>query len=268
MVGESEAVRLKDKIAIVTGAASGIGRATAMTFAKEGAAVGVADINMDGARATAETIGERALPLHLDVTMEEHWAAATSRIVERFGRLDIVANVAGLGFPGTILDLKMEDWDRMIAVNLTGVMLGCQAGIRAISATDGSGAIINVSSLAGLVGISDVAGYCASKGGVTTLSKSVALFCAEQRLPIRCISIHPTYVDSEMLDPIADAIGSRAVMTAAMARLVPMGRIATPQDIANGIAFAASDEAAMISGSELIIDGAQLAGPASAHTKD
>lgn len=261
-------MRLKGKIAIITGAASGIGRATAMTFAREGAFVGVVDINADGVNAVARQIGEAALPLHLDVTRAEDWSQATSRIVSHFGRLDIVANIAGIGFPGTILDLKMEDWNRMIAVNLTGVMLGCQAGLRAISESGGSGAIINVSSLAGLVGISDVAGYCASKGGVTTLTKSVALFCAEQRLPVRCVSILPTYVDSEMLDPVAAAIGSRDAMTSAMARLVPMGRIATPQDIANGILFAASDEAAMISGSELIIDGAQLAGPASAHTRN
>lgn len=239
-----------------------------MTFAREGAFVGVVDINADGVNAVARQIGEAALPLHLDVTRAEDWSQATSRIVSHFGRLDIVANIAGIGFPGTILDLKMEDWNRMIAVNLTGVMLGCQAGLRAISESGGSGAIINVSSLAGLVGISDVAGYCASKGGVTTLTKSVALFCAEQRLPVRCVSILPTYVDSEMLDPVAAAIGSRDAMTSAMARLVPMGRIATPQDIANGILFAASDEAAMISGSELIIDGAQLAGPASAHTRN
>ncbi|MFC3052102.1 glucose 1-dehydrogenase [Kordiimonas pumila] len=261
-------MRLKDKIAIVTGAASGIGRATAITFAREGASVAVSDINSEGAYATAQNIGDQAIPVSLDVTSEQSWADAVSQTINRFGRVDILANIAGIGFPGTILDLKMDEWNKMIAVNLTGVMLGCQAAIRAITKTNGHGAIINVSSLAGLVGISDVAGYCASKGGVTTLSKSVALYCAEQGLPIRCISIHPTYVDSEMLDPVADAIGSREAMKAGMASLVPMGRIATPQDIANSILFAASEEASMMSGSALVIDGAQLAGPSSAHKKD
>jgi NAD(P)-dependent dehydrogenase (short-subunit alcohol dehydrogenase family) len=260
-------MRLQGKVAIVTGAASGIGRATAIAFAREGARVGVTDINLAGAEATAATIGEAALPLRLDVTDEAAWAEATAATARRFGKLDSLANVAGIGFPGTIMDLTIDHWNKMIAVNLTGVMLGCQAAIRAISETGGSGAIVNVSSLAGLVGISDVAGYCASKGGVTTLSKSVALYCAERRLPIRCVSVHPTYVDSEMLDPIADAIGDRAAMVAAMASLVPMGRIAKPEDIANAILFAVSDEAAMLSGSPLIIDGAQLAGPSSAHTK-
>jgi len=261
-------VRLRDKVAIVTGAASGIGRATALTFAREGARVAVADIDEAGANATAAMIGEQALPLAFDVSQEAGWAAAAQDVVDRFGKLDILANIAGIGFPGTILDLTMDQWNRMIAVNLTGVMLGCQAAIRTISATGGSGAIVNVSSLAGLVGISDVAGYCASKGGVTTLSKSVALYCGEQGLPIRCVSVHPTYVDSEMLDPIASAVGGREAMVAAMARLVPVGRIATPQDIANAILFAASDEAAMMSGTAMVIDGAQLAGPSSAHTKE
>lgn len=264
---EEAGVRLKDKVAIVTGAASGIGRATALTFAREGARVVVADLNEDGASATAATIGDAAIAVRLDVADEAGWAEITRRTTDRFGRLDILANVAGIGFPGTILDLTMDQWNKMIAVNLTGVMLGCQAAIRAIAATGGSGAIVNVSSLAGLIGISDVAGYCGSKGGVTTLSKSVALYCAEQRLPIRCVSVHPTYVDSEMLDPVADAVGGRQAMLEAMARLVPIGRIATPQDIANAILFAASDEAAMMSGHALVIDGAQLAGPTSAHTK-
>ena len=257
-------MRLQGKVAIVTGAASGIGRATAIAFAREGARVGVTDINLAGAEATAAAIGEAALALRLDVTNETAWAEATAAVVKRFGKLDSLANVAGIGFPGTIMDLTIDHWNKMIAVNLTGVMLGCQAAIRAISETGGSGAIVNVSSLAGLIGISDVAGYCASKGGVTTLSKSVALYCAERRLPIRCVSVHPTYVDSEMLDPVA---GDRAAMVAGMASLVPMGRIAKPEDIANAILFAISDEAAMLSGSPLIIDGAQLAGPSSAHTK-
>jgi NAD(P)-dependent dehydrogenase (short-subunit alcohol dehydrogenase family) len=264
-------VRLKDKVAIVTGGGSGIGRATALTFAREGARVGVADIDADRAARTVEQIGEafgyRAIAIPFDVAQEAGWTEAVGRTVAHFGKLDILANVAGIGFPGTILDLTIDQWNRMIAVNLTGVMLGCQAAIRAIDATGGRGAIVNVSSLAGIVGISDVAGYCGSKGGVTTLSKSVALFCAERGLPIRCVSVHPTYVDSEMLDPIADAVGGRQAMVDAMARLVPIGRIATPQDIANAILFAASDEAAMMSGHALVIDGAQLAGPSSAHSK-
>lgn len=259
-------MRMQDKVIIVTGGASGIGRSTALTLAREGAYVAVADINADGAAVTVEQIGERAIAIPLDVTVESSWAEATNKTIDCFGRVDGLANIAGIGFPGTILDLTLQQWDRMIAVNLTGVMLGCQAAIRAITLTGGSGAIVNVSSIGGLVGAADVAGYSGSKGGVTTLTKSVALYCGEQGLPIRCVSVHPTYVDTEMLDPVGDAVGDRAAMVASMARLVPIGRIATPQDVANAILFAASDEAAMMSGHALVIDGAQLAGPRSAHT--
>ncbi|MEM7569645.1 MAG: SDR family oxidoreductase [Pseudomonadota bacterium] len=257
---------LEGKIALVTGGASGIGRATCRSMAEEGAKVIVADIDEDGARRTASDIGDAGFPLTLNVAEEASWQAGCKHILEALGRLDIVANVAGIGRGGSIEDTALDDWHAMIAVNLTGTMLGCKHGLKAIVSSGGAGAIINVSSIAGLVGTSDLAGYCASKGGVTTLTKSVALHCAEKRYQVRCISIHPTYVDTEMLDPVAQAGGiSRSDLTEGMAKLVPMGRVATPKDIADTVVFAASDRAAMISGSALMVDGAQLAGPPSAH---
>ncbi len=258
--------RLQDKIAIVTGAASGIGRATARLFAQEGARVVVADIDAEGARRTSEEIGEAALTCPMDVTNESDWEGAVAMAIARFGKLDGVCNIAGIGRGGTIEDVTLDDWNAMIAVNLTGTMLGCKHGIRGIVRSGGAGAIVNLSSLGGLVGIADIAGYCASKGGVTILSKSIALHCAQRGYPIRCISVHPTYVDTEMLDPVVDAMGGdRGALLAGMARLVPMGRVAKPDDIARTILFAMSDDAAMVSGSPLIVDGAQLAGPPSAH---
>jgi 3(or 17)beta-hydroxysteroid dehydrogenase len=257
--------RVAGKVAIVTGGGSGIGRATAGTLAREGAKVIVADIDFERAKVTADAIGPSALAVKMDVRHEAEWQAVTARAIELFGKLDIVCNVAGIGFAGSIEDLTADQWQKMVDVNLTGVVWGCKHGIKAIRTSGGSGAIINVSSLGGLVGIADVAAYCATKGGVTILSKSVALHCAEQHLPIRCVSIHPTYVDSEMLDPVAAAFPSREAMLQGMSAQVPMGRVAKPQDIANAILFAASDEAAMISGSAIIVDGAQLAGPKSAH---
>lgn len=257
---------LKEKIALITGGASGIGRAAAQMMAREGAQVVIADIDLKGAERTATQIGDGAFALALDVSNEADWMKACTNITEALGRLDIVANIAGIGRGGSIEDTSLDDWNAMIAVNLTGTMLGCKHGLKTIVATGGSGAIVNMSSIGGLVGPSDIAGYCASKGGVTTLTKSVAMHCAEQGYPVRCVAIHPTYVDSEMLDPVAQASGvSRQDLTAGMAKLVPMGRVATPEDIANCIVFAASDKAAMISGSSLVIDGAQLAGPPSAH---
>lgn len=259
--------RLQNKVALITGAASGIGRATAQTFVREGAKVMLADINMAGAEKAAAALGASAMAYHLDVTKEDNWRAAVDAIIAQFGKLDIVANVAGIGFPGSIEDVEMKHWDAMIAVNMTGVMLGCKYGIKGIMKSGGSGAIVNVSSLGGLLGAADIAGYCATKGAVTLLTKSVALHCAEKGYPIRCVSIHPTYVDSEMLDPVAAAFSSREEMLAGMSRNIPMGRLATTQDVANGILFVASDEAGMISGSGLIIDGAQTAGMPSSHSK-
>jgi NAD(P)-dependent dehydrogenase (short-subunit alcohol dehydrogenase family) len=258
--------RMEGKVAIVTGGASGIGRATARLFAEEGARIVVADIDADGARRTAEGLGESALVCPMDVTSESDWEGAVAMAIAHFGRLDIVCNIAGIGRGGTIEEIALEDWNAMLAVNLTGTMLGCKHGIRGIVRSGGAGAIVNLSSLGGLVGIADLPGYCASKGGVTILSKAVALHCAQAGYPIRCVSIHPTYVDTEMLDPVAEAAGGdRAALLAGMARMVPMGRVAQPIEVARTILFAASDDAAMISGSPLIVDGAQLAGPPSAH---
>ncbi len=154
----------------------------------------------------------------------------------------------------------------MLDVNLTGVMLGCKHGIKGIKASDNGGSIINISSLGGLVGAPDIACYCATKGGVTLLTKSVALHCAEHKLDIRCNSVHPTYVDSEMLDPIAEMFENREAMVSSMAEEIPLGRVAKPQDIANVILFLASDESAMMTGSPVVVDGGQTCGMPGKHS--
>ncbi len=257
---------LSGRVAIVTGGASGIGRATCDIFAGAGAKVIVADIDEAGARTTADRIGADAWASRLDVSSEPAWEALTAACLERHGRLDILVNCAGIGRAGNFEDLSMDDWNALIAVNLTGVFLGCKHGVKAMRKAGNGGSIINISSIAGLVGGDDIAGYSASKGGVTTLSKSVALHCAKYRTGIRCNSVHPTYVDSEMLDPVAAAFPSRQAMLAGMAELVPVGRVATPQDIAATCLFLASDGAAMITGAALPVDGGQLAGLPSRHT--
>ncbi len=258
------ASRLEGKAAIVTGGASGIGRATCKLFAQEGANVIVADLDMDGAQATVEAIGAAACPYTLDVTKEEAWEGLMAGGLGVGGNLDILVNCAGIGRAGDFEELSLEDWNAMVAVNLTGVFLGCKHGVRAMRQAGNGGSIVNISSIAGLVGGDDIAGYSATKGGVTMLTKSVALHGA--RFGIRCNSVHPTYVDSEMLDPVAEAFPDRETMLAGMAKLVPLGRVATPQDIANAILFLASDEAAIVTGSALLADGGQLAGLPSAHT--
>lgn len=253
--------RLAGKTALVTGGASGVGRATCRRFVEEGARVLVADIDARGAE-VASTLGEAARFVRLDVSREDEWREALGEARTWAGKLDIVCNIAGLGRAGTIEDLTLDDWHAMIAVNLTGTMLGCKLGLAAIIASGGRGAIVNMSSIGGLVGPADIAGYNATKGGVTMLTKAVALHCAEKAYPVRCVSIHPTYIDTEMLNPgIEAAGGDRQARLGDLARLVPIGRIATPDDVANAVLFAASDEAGMISGSGIIVDGAQLAGP-------
>lgn len=267
--------RLDGKVAVVTGGGSGIGRATALTMAREGAVVVVADINAAGAEETVrriaqagpgESADESALARTLDVTLEESWAALSADVLDTCGRFDILVNGAGIGWAGNFEDMPLDAWNAMVAVNLTGVMLGCQAGVRAMRRAGNGGSIINISSIGGLVGGDDIGGYSATKGGVTMLTKSVALHCAKYKTGIRCNSVHPTYVDTEMLDPVADAVGGRNAMLATMAALVPIGRVAKPEDIANMNLFLASDASAMVSGAQMVVDGAQLAGLPGAHT--
>lgn len=260
--------RLNGKVAIVTGGASGIGRATALRFAEEGARVVAADLNRDGAEETARKAGEGALARALDVTENGSWAVLMDDVLGACGRVDVLVNGAGVGWAGNFEDMPMDAWTAMLAVNLTGVMLGCQYGIKAMRKTGNGGSIVNISSIGGLVGGDDIVGYCASKGGVTMLTKAVALHCARYKTGIRCNSVHPTYVDTEMLDPVAESVGGRDAMLSAMAALVPMGRVAKPEDIANMNLFLASDESAMVSGAQMVVDGAQLAGLPGAHTAE
>lgn len=258
--------KLEAKVALVTGGASGIGRASCVALAREGARVVVADINEVGGQATVEQIGDAACFQYLDVSRECDWEAATTKALETFGRLDILVNCAGIGITGHVEDIALEDWNRIVAINLTGSMLACKHGIRAIKPFSPGGSIINLSSIGGLLGTSDLAAYCATKAGVTLLTKSAALDCAELGYGIRCNAIHPTYVDTEMLDPVAEIIGDRSTMIASMAQNVPLGRLAKPEDIANSVVFLASDDAAMITGTAFLVDGGTTAGMPAKHS--
>ncbi|MCH4150640.1 MAG: SDR family oxidoreductase [Sphingobium sp.] len=253
--------RLAGKVAIITGGSSGVGRATCRRFAQEGAFVIVADINLDGAKMVAQELAGQGMAVHLDVASEEAWLYALNLAVDHGGKLDIVCNIAGVGKVGTIEELDLNDWQRMIAVNLTGTMLGCKLGLATILQSGGRGAIVNMNSIAGLAGMADIAGYGASKGGVTMLTKAMALHCCQKGYPVRCVSIHPTYIDTGMLDHnLMNTAGGYEERLQELGALIPIGRIATPEDVANAVLFAASDEAAMISGSSILVDGAQLAG--------
>ncbi len=255
--------RLDGRTALISGAASGIGRGAAMLFAQEGAAIVAADIDESGGKAVVDTIksaGGRAVFAKLDVTNEGHWESATAFAVEQYGSLNIVANVAGIGAPSDLEELTLDHWNREIAINLTGVFLGCKHGIRTIKLNGKPGAIVNLGSISALAGVSVQASYNASKGGVRVLTKAVALDCVKKGYSIRCNAVHPTYVDTGMFNQFDEMFPSREAMMAHFSQDVPIGRVCTPDDIARTMLFLASDDSAMITGTEIIVDGGHTAG--------
>jgi NAD(P)-dependent dehydrogenase (short-subunit alcohol dehydrogenase family) len=251
--------RVQDKVAIVTGAASnpGLGRTAALTLAREGAKLVVTDIDGEGAEDCARAIrdaGGQAVALRQDVTREEAWDAVMQLATTRFGRLDVLVNNAGIAVLKPLEQLTLADWNRQIEVNLTSVFLGCRFAMKAMRAA-GGGSIVNMSSVAGLVGIPTCVAYGASKGGVRMLSKSVALEGAPYN--VRCNSVHPGVIWTNMQ---ARAVGTRdpSQVPAGAAR-VPLGRIGTPDDIANCVLYLASDESNYVTGAEFTVDAGMTA---------
>jgi 3(or 17)beta-hydroxysteroid dehydrogenase len=248
--------RLSGKVALVTGAASGLGAATARRLASDGAAVLLTDRDLAGEEIAASIVsagGTASFRLH-DVTSHPDWAAAVEHAVQDFGRLDILVNNAGVaGGRHELMDHSYEAWRDILAVNLDGVFLGLRhAGPRI--AASGGGSVINLSSILGKVGMAGAAAYCASKGGVTLLTKAAALEWAP--LGIRVNSVHPGFIDTPM---VGNALAQREdgnEMRVALMAAHPLGnRFGVPREIADAIAFLASDEASFITGAELVVDG-------------
>jgi NAD(P)-dependent dehydrogenase (short-subunit alcohol dehydrogenase family) len=251
--------RLAGKVALVTGGASGIGAACVRQFAAEGAKLVVTDIQDDKGRDVAGEVG--GLYLHHDVSDELQWIAAVDRAVAEYGRLDVVVNNAGVFMPGTIEDGDLAIWNKVLAVNLTGTMLGCKHAIRAMKANPGGpkGSIVNVSSITGYIGLASAAAYTSSKGGVRLLTKSVAVYCARNYKTIRCNSLHPGTIDTPMNQAAFDASGDPEGMRAFFDTMQPVGRMATADEMASCALFLASDEASFVTGAELLADGGWLA---------
>ena len=260
--------RLDGKVALITGAARGIGGETARLMVEAGARVAVADVLDERGRATAralENAGGDVLYLHLDVTSDAAWSAAVTAILARFGKLDILVNNAGLFLGKDIEAASLDEWQRLCAVNLTGVFLGTKLALPALRdaarlSPHGS-AIVNLSSVAGLVGSTQDPLYSLTKGGVTLFTKSAALEFARKGYKIRVNSMHPGTIDTDMGDQVlvtrARNLGTNDV-AAARAQVIdrlPIGRMGTVTDIAKGIVFLASDDAAFMTGSALVIDG-------------
>ena len=249
--------RVQDKVAIVTGGASdpGLGYTTAVTLGAEGARVVVTDIDEPGAGRCAEAIreaGGEALALHQDVTSEAQWQAVIDRTLEEYGRLDVLVNNAGIAVLMPIAEMTIADWNRQIDVNLTSVFLGCKYGMAAMR-DSGGGSIVNLSSVAGLVGIATCSAYGAAKGGVRIMSKTLAVEGAPDN--IRCNSVHPGFIRTNMQAQAGAGSGLRELPR----EQVPLGRMGEARDIANCILYLASDESNYVTGAEFTVDAGMTA---------
>ncbi|HUN51091.1 MAG TPA: glucose 1-dehydrogenase [Candidatus Sulfotelmatobacter sp.] len=253
--------RLQDKVALITGGASGIGKATALLFAREGAKVAVSDLNAAAGEALAaelRQIGPGAIFIHHDASSESAWKAAVAAVKRAFGRLDVLLNGAGIALRKSLLDTSLEEWRKVQAINLDGVFLGTREGVAAMRES-GGGSIINISSIAGLVGLAQSSAYCASKGGVKLFTKSAALEAAAAGWNVRINSVHPGYIETPMvLGPIETTANGERLKKNIVDRH-PIGRMGKPEEIAEGILFLASDAASFVTGAELVIDGGYTA---------
>ena len=248
--------RLLGKIALVTGGASGIGLATGRRFASEGATVILADIALGRAEEAAAG-SDRLEAIELDVTDDAAWEAVVDDVVRRHGALDVLVNSAGIAPFADIETCTTAEWHRTMTVNVDSVFFGCRNAVRAMK--ERGGCIVNISSVSGLIGGHNTAAYNASKGAVRLLTKSVALHCARKRYGIRCNSVHPTFIETPMLENVVvatrDPERTRATLTAS----VPLGRIGRADEVAAMILYLASDESAFVTGAEFVIDGGMTA---------
>lgn len=238
--------------AVVTGGASGIGAATVRRLLDEGADVWIADIAEDAGRAHAAATG--ASYVHLDVTEEQSWTSALAEV----GTFDLLVNGAGISPQDTIDRAELDEWHRIQRIVLDSVFLGCRHGANAMSQT-GGGAIVNISSIAGLRGVASYTSYGAAKAGVRNLTKSVALRCARKGWNIRCNAVLPGSIDTPILDEQKAQFGADVVISS-REKVIPMGRVGQPEEVAAAIAFLGSDDASFITGAELIVDGGRSAG--------
>ncbi|HEY2662261.1 MAG TPA: SDR family oxidoreductase [Caulobacteraceae bacterium] len=250
--------RVAGKKAFISGGAQGLGAAAAMRLAEEGAKVSLADINFEGAQKTAAEINAAigagtAFAFPLDVTKEEQWTYALDEADAAMGGISVLLNNAGISVGGDIEHLSYEDWKRVMSVNVDSVFLGTKHALKYLRENQ-PGSIINISSIAGLIAAHNSPSYNASKAAVWLLSKGIGLHCAKQKLDIRSNSIHPTFIDTPILDPLRQMFGKEEA-EAKLARQVPLGRIGAPSDIANAVLYLASDESRFMTGAELKLDG-------------
>ena len=265
-------LRLENKICLITGAAGGIGKSIAKRFLEEGATVVISDLNDEKGKTAALELGEKTHYVHLDVSKEEEWMSAMNDIKEKFGRLDVLVNNAGIiGFerdwgPQDPENASLESWKLIHSVNSDSVFLGCKYAIKLMK-ENGGGNIVNMSSRSGIVGVPDTAAYASSKASVRNHTKSVALYCAKNNYNIRCNSLHPASIHTPMWDLMLGEGEKREENLKKKCETIPLGHMGTPEDVANGALFLVSDESKFMTGAELVIDGGTLAGGASSPHK-
>lgn len=243
--------RLKNKVALITGGAQGLGKEMAKSMIKEGARVIISDINEDVLQKTAEEIS--CDHLVLDVTNKDQWQQVITKIKDDIGSLNILVNNAGMGGGGDVESTDIDLWDLVHKVNLDSVFLGCKFAIP-LMRDSGNGSIINISSMSGIVASHNTSAYNSSKAAVRHLSKSIALHCAKSTNLVRCNSLHPVFTRTAMVQSMIDAAPERNIEQK-LIKQIPIRRLAEPIDIANAAVFLASDEASFITGTELIVDG-------------
>ena len=244
--------RVADKVVLVTGAGSGIGRATAKLLVAEGATVIVSDINRAGGLETVQQIGGKARFEEHDTAQEADWKRIVDGILEREGRLNGLVNNAGIAgpFPATFETETVEQWQKILSINVQGVFLGCKYSVPALRQS-GGGSIVNTSSLAAFVGTPDLSAYGASKGAVRQFTKTVAMDCARKGYKVRCNSVHPGII----MTPMGEGILPNDKVREKVRKRIPIGEFGAPEDIAYGILYLISDESRFVTGSELVIDG-------------
>ena len=249
--------RVEGKVAIITGAASGLGFAAARKLMAEGSKVMLSDINEEVINTMSDRLkdfssSQYSTFLH-DVTVEDSWIELIEKTENEFGKINILINSAGISLGADIVSTEFDVWKKVHQVNLDSVFLGCKYAIPKMSKS-GSGSIINISSISGIVAGWNTAAYNSSKAGVRLLSKSVALYCAKKGFDVRCNSVHPAFVDTPILDPIKQAFGADEAV-AKLARQIPMNKIGDTDDVSYAIMYLASDESKFMTGTEIVLDG-------------
>jgi 3(or 17)beta-hydroxysteroid dehydrogenase len=253
--------RMRGKSAVVTGAALGIGRACALKLADEGAAVAVTDVDVEKGSIVVEEIRRRggdAIFIEHDVADEAKWDHVMRTVIERYKKLDVLVNNAGVALARDVEHTTLEEWRRLMSINLDGVFLGTKHAVQTMKANRG-GSIVNLSSIEGLIGDPNLAAYNASKGGVRLLTKSAALYCAKAGYNIRVNSVHPGYIWTPMVENYLKSQGDVAQGRKLLDSLHPIGHVGEPDDIAYGVLYLASDEAKFVTGTGLVIDGGYTA---------